>query len=160
MIRKMLLAALCLGLVAPIALEAAPASVEGAAWQVAAAKAEVQGAKVAKGAKVVKKRKVGTSVVALMTKSGKIVSGDNEVIVAITDTKGNPKSAKVKGLTIYMPPMGSMAAMKAEADLQPARTPGVYTGTLEVEMKGPWKATVTFEDEKGPHRAALNIVAR
>lgn len=110
--------------------------------------------------KVVKSRKVGPSVVSLLTKSGAIVSGSNGITVSVTDIKGKPKAATVHGLTIYMPPMGSMAAMKSEAKLQPARTPGVYTGSLEVEMKGPWQATVAYKDEKGKHRAVLNIVAK
>jgi hypothetical protein len=110
--------------------------------------------------KLVKKGKAGTSVVSLLTRSGTIVSGSNAIVVSVTDPKGNPKPAKVESLTIYMPPMPGMDAMYGKAVLKPARMPGVYQGTLEVEMKGPWKATVAFRDEKGKHDAVMNIVAR
>ena len=145
--------ALTLGLLlaAPFTPNEPAQAAAGARGPVAAARAAGQ---------TVKTRKVGTSIVSLRTKSGDIVSGDNDFIVAITDLKGAPKSATIEGLSLYMPAMGSMAAMKSEAKLQPARMPGVYTGTLEVEMKGPWKATVAFKDEKGKHRAVLNIVAK
>lgn len=114
----------------------------------------------AAGEKVVKSKKVGTSVVWLKTKTGTVVSGHNDVLVAVTDAKGSPKPATVDKLSIYMPPMEGMEEMKADANLQPARMPGVYTGTLEVEMKGPWKATVDFKDEKGKRQAVFNIVAK
>lgn len=114
----------------------------------------------AAGEKVVKSRKVGASVVSLLTRSGTIVSGTNDVVVSVSDSAGNPKAATVERLSIYMPAMGSMKEMKADARLQPARTPGVYTGTLEVEMKGPWKTTVVFKDESGRHQAVFTIVAR
>ncbi len=110
--------------------------------------------------KAVKAKRVGASVVKLMTRSGVLVSGDNDVTVAITDAKGAPKSGTIQRLSIFMPAMGSMAEMKADAVLRPARTPGVYTGTLAVEMKGPWTVTVSFKDEKGPHVTRFDIVAK
>ncbi|MBM3269501.1 MAG: FixH family protein [Candidatus Sericytochromatia bacterium] len=111
-------------------------------------------------AKVVGSKKVGIVVVKLATPGGALVPGDNDVTVSVTDAKGAPRPAKIKSLSIYMPPMPGMNEMKAEAKLAPARTPGVYTGTLPVEMKGPWTVTVRFEDARGQHKASFDVVAK
>lgn len=112
------------------------------------------------GQKVVNSKKVGNSMIVLSTKTGTVRGGLNAITISVTDKAGKPKPATVTNVNIYMPQMGAMSAMKADAKLQPAGSPGVYTGTLNVEMKGPWKVTVAFKDEKGPRRANFNIVAR
>jgi len=112
------------------------------------------------GEKVIATKKVDGAVVVVSNKAGQLVSGDNKVTVAVTDAKGKPRSATVNSFSIFMPAQGAMAAMKGEAKLSPMRMPGLYQGTLEVEMKGPWKATIKFKDAKGPHAATFDVVAR
>ena len=109
---------------------------------------------------VVERKKVGSTVVSVYTPEGHFTPGDNKVVVRISDTKGKPMKASVEELSVYMPPMGSMKAMRANAKLEPTKIPGIYEGVLNVEMKGPWKVTVTYKDKKGPHRTSFNMVAK
>ncbi|MBI6547012.1 MAG: FixH family protein [Cyanobacteria bacterium NC_groundwater_1444_Ag_S-0.65um_54_12] len=109
---------------------------------------------------VIKSQTTGTSKVTLSSTENYIVAGNNDITVTITDTKGKPKKATVSSLSFNMPAMGTMAAMKSTAELKPGKNPGEYTGKVNVGMTGSWKVVIAYKDERGNHRANMQIVAR
>lgn len=98
--------------------------------------------------------------VTLSTSTGKLSEGKNDLTVSFTDAAGNPMEVQAQSVRFFMPAMGTMAAMSAEASLQSTDKPGVYRGTVELPMDGTWQTTITYRDEAGPRRVAFNVRAR
>jgi hypothetical protein len=59
-----------------------------------------------------------------------------------------------------MPAMGSMSAMNNPATLTTTGTPGVYKGSVDIEMTGEWQAQVAFEGPAGKGKATLPVTAQ
>ncbi len=76
--------------------------------------------------------------VTILSKDGKIKSGGNSIRVVIRPPK------KLKEFYLYMPPMPGMDEMRAVARLE-EREPGVYEGTINVSMDGPWQIRVVLD---------------
>lgn len=98
--------------------------------------------------------------VVLATPTGQLRSGPNDVTVSFTDAAGAPAAVQAPSLRFFMPPMGTMAAMVAEAPLEPTEKPGVYRGRADLSMKGDWQATLTYRDAAGPQKASMAVIAR
>ena len=72
--------------------------------------------------------------------------GQNTVRLTIKDAQGNPITDAEVEVTLFMPPMGSMAPMIAKATLKSAGA-GEYTGTIDIPMAWSWQTTVTVKKE-------------
>ena len=70
--------------------------------------------------------------VTILSKDGKIKSGGNSIRVVVRPPK------KLKEFYFYMPPMPGMDEMRDTANLKEVE-PGVYEGTLNISMDGPWQ---------------------
>ncbi len=81
----------------------------------------------------------GNVKITLMSKDGRIKSGGNRIKILITPPK------TLKEFYFYMPPMPGMDEMRDVANLEEVE-PGVYEGTLNVSMDGPWQIRAVFED--------------
>ena len=98
--------------------------------------------------------------IVLATPTGQVHSGPNDVTISFTDASGEPAAVQAPSLRFFMPPMGAMAAMVAEAPLESTGKPGVFAGRTELAMKGGWQATLSYRDAAGPQRASFSVVAR
>ncbi|MBI3940446.1 MAG: efflux RND transporter periplasmic adaptor subunit [Acidobacteria bacterium] len=70
--------------------------------------------------------------------------GDNRVRVKISDDMGTLIPDAVVRVRIFMPAMGSMPPMSAEATLSPLGG-GEYSGTIKIPMAWTWQTTVSVE---------------
>jgi len=78
------------------------------------------------------------------------VAGKNRLIITVKDEKGLPvQGAKVRAVA-QMPAMGSMEAMNAPANISET-APGIYSGELELGMRGEWPLAVDVETESLGH---------
>jgi hypothetical protein len=69
-------------------------------------------------------------------------TGINPIRVLVKDASGKPIVGAEVEVTLFMPKMGSMAAMTSKATLSDAGQ-GVYTGQLEFLMAWTWQTTIT-----------------
>ena len=89
-------------------------------------------------------------------------TGDNQLEATVRDASGKAIDDADVSVQFFMPamPTMNMPAMRSEAKLTPAGA-GVYIGTGQVMMAGPWEATVTVV--RGGQRLGtkrLPVVAR
>jgi hypothetical protein len=80
------------------------------------------------------------SVEILEPKAAKV--GMNPVRLVVKDASGNAVTGAEVEVTLFMPPMGSMAPMSSKARLEEVG-PGEYRGQIEVPMAWSWQTTVT-----------------
>jgi RND family efflux transporter MFP subunit len=80
----------------------------------------------------------------LHTESMPAKVGDNRVRVHVADAQGAPITEAAVRVTISMPAMGAMPAMRSEAKLTHQGN-GNYSGVLNIPMAWTWQATVTVE---------------
>ena len=73
--------------------------------------------------------------------------GDNELIIEVRDSNGNPVSGAIDAYA-EMPAMGAMPAMRATVDLKET-APGRYEGTMNLSMRGEWPLTITIQLPQG-----------
>jgi Cu(I)/Ag(I) efflux system membrane fusion protein len=86
--------------------------------------------------------------------------GDNLVRVRVVDAKGAPLGDASIRVRIFMPAMGAMPPMSAEAVLRQTQN-GEYTGRLNIPMAWTWQTTVTVErDGQWLGSAQFNVTAR
>lgn len=97
--------------------------------------------------------------ITLSTPSGKLTDGKNDLTVTFADATGKPVDVQAQGVRFFMPAMGTMAAMSAEAPLEPIGKPGAFKGSADIPMKGSWQTTITYQDAAGQHRAVFNTRA-
>jgi membrane fusion protein, copper/silver efflux system len=86
--------------------------------------------------------------------------GDNLVRVRVADAKGAPLEDASVRVRIFMPAMGLMPPMSAEAELRHMKN-GEYMGRLSIPMAWTWQTTVTVQ--RGGQRlgsAQFNVTAR
>ena len=77
--------------------------------------------------------------VKVLSKDGKIKSGNNKVRIEVSPPK------TLKEFYFYMPPMPGMDEMRDAASLHEVE-PGIYEGELKVSMDGPWQIRAVFDD--------------
>jgi hypothetical protein len=56
--------------------------------------------------------------------------------------------------------MGTMPVMNDAATVTSSGTPGVYKGTVNLQMAGEWQTQVSYEGAAGKGKAVLPIVAQ
>ena len=107
--------------------------------------------------KVIKSGPIGNLTVTLTNDTGKLKNGDQEFIVAFTDSAGKAVEVGSAAINFQMPAMGSMSAMNEGATLTTTGTPGVYKGKVKIGMTGDWQAQITFEGPAGNGKTAIPI---
>ncbi len=101
--------------------------------------------------------------VTISNESGTLKVGDQEIWLSFTDTTGKTVDAgavNAAALMFHMPGMGSMAAMNNSTAFSTTSVPGVYKGTVRIEMAGEWQAQITFEGAAGNGKTVLPVSAQ
>lgn len=111
--------------------------------------------------KVIKSAQVGNNLtITLSSDSGALKNGEQEVYLAFTDVSGKPVEVGAASLNFFMPAMGSMAAMNDPAKLTTTGTPGVYRGSVKIEMRGEWQAQISYEGAAGKGKTSFPLTAQ
>lgn len=92
--------------------------------------------------------------------SGVLRKGKQDFSLSFTDASGKSVDVGAVSLNLFMPAMGSMAAMNSPATIKTSGTPGVYSCMVDVEMSGEWLAQITYEGAAGKGKATLPITAQ
>jgi len=95
----------------------------------------------------------GDLVVAIDIDPGTARVGDNKLMIEVRDKDGNPVTGIEVGAYAQMPAMGTMAAMRAPADLKEMEA-GRYEGSVDLTMRGEWPLTVEIKD---PRRGDMRL---
>jgi hypothetical protein len=96
----------------------------------------------------------------LSSSTGQLKKGDQEVMLAFTDSSGKPVDAGAVSLSFHMPQMGSMAAMTDAVTFTTTTTPGVYRGKVNIEVGGEWQAQLAYEGPSGKGKTTFSVTAR
>lgn len=110
--------------------------------------------------KVIKSGQINDLTVTLSNDTGKLTSGEQEIMLAFTDASGKAVDVgmvKAAALNLYMPGMGSMAPMNNAATFTTTSVPGVYKGKVKVEMPGEWQAQISYEGDKGSGKTTIPV---
>ena len=110
--------------------------------------------------KVIKSGPIGNNLtVTLSNDIGKLKDGDQDFMLAFTDSSGKAVDVGAVSLNFHMPAMGSMAAMNNNSTLTTSSTPGVYKGKVNLEMSGEWQAQISYEGAAGNGKTSLPVTA-
>jgi len=104
--------------------------------------------------------KVGGLTVTLASPDGVLRHGDQELTVTFKDASGKAVDVGSASLNFFMPAMGTMAAMNDPATLTTTSAPGVYRGTVKLEMSGDWQAQVAYEGPAGNGKGSFPVTAQ
>ena len=96
----------------------------------------------------------------LSNSTGQLKLGEQEVMLAFTDTSGKPVEVGAVSLNFHMPAMGGMAAMNDAVTFTTTATPGVYNGKVNISMAGEWQAQLAYEGPAGTGKATFSVTAR
>jgi hypothetical protein len=96
----------------------------------------------------------------LLSSTGQLKTGDQELILAFTDSSGKNVDVGAVSLNFHMPAMGGMAAMNDAVALTTTGTPGVYNGKVNIGMAGEWQAQLAYEGAAGTGKATFSVTAR
>lgn len=114
--------------------------------------------------KVIASGSIGNNLtVTLSNNTGKLKSGDQEVMLAFTDKSGKAVDVGMvtaAALSFHMPAMGSMGAMNSAAAFTTTSVPGVYKGKVKIEMPGEWQAQISYEGNGGNGKTTLPVTAQ
>ena len=114
----------------------------------------------ATGGKVVKTHTAENLKVALSTDDGVIREGKEEFTLAFTDASGNPVKMNAVSVNFHMPAMGTMAVMNDPATITSTAQPGVYKGTVNLQMGGEWQVQIAYEGAAGSGKTSFPITAQ
>ena len=109
---------------------------------------------------VVKTVKVENLTATLLTSSGQIKQGEQEVTLAFNDAVGKAVDVGAVSLNFHMPQMGKMAAMNDAVMFTTTDTPGVYRGKVNIEVGGEWQAQLAYEGPAGKGKTTFSVTAR
>lgn len=98
--------------------------------------------------------------VTLANADGVLRKGKQTVTLKFADASGKPVDVGAASLNFYMPAMGTMAVMNNAATLTTTGTPGVYSGSVDLEMSGEWQAQITYQGPAGTGKANLPVTAQ
>ncbi len=98
--------------------------------------------------------------VTLASADGVMRDGKNEFTITFADSSGKPVDVGATAVNFHMPAMGTMPVMNDAATLTTSGTPGVYNGTVKLQMAGDWKTQIIYEGAAGKGRANLPIAAQ
>ncbi|HEV8138903.1 MAG TPA: FixH family protein [Pyrinomonadaceae bacterium] len=92
--------------------------------------------------------------------TGQLKQGQQDVMLAFTDSTGKPVDVGAVSLNFHMPAMGGMAAMNDAVTLTTTGTQGVYSGKVNVSMAGEWQGQLAYEGPAGSGKATFSVTAR
>lgn len=78
----------------------------------------------------------------------------------VTNAVGKPVAVEAPSLRFSMPAMGSMPAMRAEAQLAPTGKPGEFRGEVDLGMEGTWQAAISFKGPSDPEAGKFSVQAQ
>jgi hypothetical protein len=110
--------------------------------------------------KVFKSAPVGNLTLTLSNDSGVLKHGNQEFMVAFTDSAGKPVDVGAVSLTFHMPQMGGMQEMNDATTFTTTNLPGVYRGKADIEVAGEWQAQIAFEGPAGKGKASFPVPAQ
>jgi FixH. len=111
--------------------------------------------------KTIKSGTAGNNLTVMLSNAeGVLRDGKNEFTLTFTDASGKPVDVGAVSVNFHMPAMGTMPVMNDPATLTTTDTPGVYKGTVDLEMAGEWQTQIVYEGPAGKGRANLPIVAQ
>ncbi|HEX8194895.1 MAG TPA: FixH family protein [Pyrinomonadaceae bacterium] len=111
--------------------------------------------------KTIKSGSAGNNLtVTLSSADGVLRDGKNEFTLTFAEASGKPVDVGAVAVNFHMPAMGTMPVMNDPAQLTTTATPGVYKGTVNLEMAGEWQTQITYEGAAGRGKANLPIVAQ
>ena len=96
----------------------------------------------------------------LSNNTGQLKQGQQDVMLAFTDSSGKPVDVGAVSLNLHMPAMGGMAAMNDAVTFTTTSTPGVYSGKVNVSMAGEWQGQLAYEGPAGTGKATFSVTAR
>ena len=96
----------------------------------------------------------------LSSSTGQLKTGDQELILAFTDSAGKNIDVGAVSLNFHMPAMGGMAAMNDAVTFTTTNTPGVYSGKVNIGMAGEWQGQLAYEGPAGTGKATFSVTAR
>ena len=96
----------------------------------------------------------------LSSSTGQLKQGDQEVMLAFTDSSGKGVDVGAVSLNFHMPAMGSMAAMNDAVAFTTTNKPGVYRGKVNIGMAGEWQAQLAYEGPAGKGKTTFSVTAR
>jgi maltose-binding protein MalE len=110
--------------------------------------------------RVIKTVTVDSLTVTLSSSTGQLKQGDQEVMLAFTDSSGKPVDVGAISLNFHMPAMGGMAAMNDAVSFTTTNTPGVYRGKVNIGMAGEFQAQLAYEGPAGKGKTTFSVTAR
>ena len=110
--------------------------------------------------KVIKTVTVSNLTATLSNDTGQLKKGDQEVMLAFTDSSGKPVDAGAASLTFHMDQMAAMAPMNDAVTLTTTSTPGVYRGKVNIEVAGEWQAQLAYEGPAGKGKTTFSVTAQ
>jgi hypothetical protein len=110
--------------------------------------------------KVIKPVTVGSLTATLSSDTGQLKQGDQEVMLAFTDSSGKPVEVGAVSLNGHMPAIGGMAAMNDAVTFTTTSTPGVYRGKVNIGMAGEWQAQLAYEGPAGTGKTTVTVTAK
>jgi hypothetical protein len=110
--------------------------------------------------KVIKAVPVENLTATLSNDSGVLKRGNQELMLAFTDSSGKPVDVGAVSLNFHMPQMGSMAAMTDSVTFTTTRTSGVYRGKVNIESGGEWQAQLAYEGQAGKGQTTFSVTAQ
>ncbi|HSB27794.1 MAG TPA: FixH family protein [Pyrinomonadaceae bacterium] len=96
----------------------------------------------------------------LSNSTGQLKQGDQEVMLAFTDSTGKPVDVGAVSLNFHMPSMGTMSAMNEAVTFTTTKTPGSYQGKVNIAMAGEWQAQLAYEGPAGTGKTTFTVTAR
>ena len=96
----------------------------------------------------------------LSSSTGQLKKGDQEVMLAFTDSAGKPVDVGAASLNFHMPQMGSMSAMTDSVTFTTTNTPGVYRGKVNIEVAGEWQTQLAYEGPAGKGKTTFSVTAQ
>jgi hypothetical protein len=103
---------------------------------------------------------VNNLIATLSTSTGQLKQGQQDVMLAFTDSAGKPVDVGAVSLNFHMPGMGGMAAMNDAVTFTTTGTPGVYSGKVNVSMAGEWQGQLAYEGPAGKGKETFSVTAR
>jgi hypothetical protein len=110
--------------------------------------------------KVIKAVPVENLTATLSNDSGVLKRGNQELMLAFTDSSGKPVDVGAVSLNFHMPQMGSMAAMTDSVTFTTTKTSGVYRGKVNIESGGEWQAQLAYEGQAGKGQTTFSVTAQ
>jgi YtkA-like len=96
----------------------------------------------------------------LSNSTGQLKQGEQEIMLAFTDSSGKPVDVGAVSLNFHMPAMGGMAAMNGAVTFTTTGTPGVYRGKVNIDVAGEWQGQLAYEGSAGKGKTTFSVTAR